>query len=291
MLRESQGLARVTDFWRQNETGREAARLIDTTRPNVGRVANYLDGGRDNFEADRKAARALVAAAPIIDLIAPAWRAFMLRVVRYLVREAGVRQFIYAAVTLAASNYAHELVWSVDPGCRILFVGSDPLVLTHARAVMRSGPDGDADDSEGAIAFVDAKISDTGAILAAAREMLDFSQPIAVALPFSLSFVANTAAAARIVSALAGPTPSGSHVVIHHPGSELDPAVAEAARRWNQASPQRVTLRSKDEVASLVSGLDLVAPGVVPIGEWRPAPDDPHDEEVIPLHGVVARKP
>ena len=281
----------MTDVWRQNETGREEASLIDPTRPNVVRVANYLDGGADNFEADRSAARSLVAVAPIIDLVAPAWRAFIHRVVRYLVREAGVRQFLYAAVTLAASNYADELVWSVDPGCRILFVGSDPAVLTHARAIMRSEPGGVADHPGGAIGFVDAKISDTGTIVAAAREMLDFSQPVAIVLPFTLSLVASTAAAARIVSALAGAAPSGSHVVIHHPASELNPAIAVAAQRWNQTSRQRVTLRSKDEVASLVSGLDLVEPGVVPISAWRPAPDDPHHEEVVPLHGLVARKP
>ena len=281
----------MTDVWRQNETGLEDAWLIDTTRPNVGRVANYLDGGRDNFEADRKAARALVSAVPIIDLIAPAWRAFILRVVRYMVREAGVRQFLYVAVTLAASNYADELVWSVDPGCRILFVGSDPPVLTHARAVMRSEPNGAADHPEGVIGYVHAEVRNPGAIVAAARKILDFSQPVAVVLPFTLGLVADTAAAAGIVSALAGAAPSGSHVVIHHPASELNPALAVVAQRWNQVSRQRVTLRSKDEVASLVSGLDLVAPGVVPIGEWRPAPDDPHCEEVIPLYGVVARKP
>lgn len=281
----------MTDVWRQNETGREEAWLIDTTRPNVGRVANYLDGGRDNFEADRKAARSLVAAVPVIGLVAPAWHAFIHRVVRYLVREAGVSQFVYAGVTLAASNYVDELIWSVDPGCRILFVGSDPLVLTHARAVMRSKPGGVADHSEGDIGYVDAEISDPGVILAAARKMLDFSQPIAIVLPFALGLVADTASAAGIVSVLAGAAPSGSHVVIHHPASQVNPALAAAVRRWNQVSPQPVTLRSKDEVARLVAGLDLVAPGVVPIAEWRPAPGDPHCEEVIPLYGVVARKP
>lgn len=219
----------MTDVWRRNETGKGTGLADRHHEPGVGRVANYLDGGRDNFEADRKAAQSLVAAAPVMGLLAPAWRAFIHRVVQYLVLEAGVRQFIYAAVTLAASNYADELVWSVDPGSRILFVGSDPQVLTHARAVMRSEPGGIADRPAGAIGFVDAEISDPCAILAAARRMLDFSQP--------------------------------------------------------------VMLRSKDEVATLVAGLDLVAPGVVPIGEWRPAPGDPHCDEVIPLHGVVARKP
>lgn len=281
----------MTGAWRQNKKRRDKAWPIDATVPNAGRVANYLDGGRDNFEADRKAAQSLVAAAPVIELIAPAWHAFFQRVVRYLVREAGVRQFLHVAVVLAVSNYADEFIWSVDPGCRIVFVGSDPLVLAHARALMRSEHDGDAGHPGGAIGYVHAEVTDPGAIVAGAREMLDFSQPIAVALPFALGFVADTVAAAGIVSALAGAVPSGSHVVIHHVASELNPALAAAARRWNRVSSQPITLRSKDEVASLVAGLDLVPPGVVPISEWRPAPGDPHSGDVIPLHAVVARKP
>ena len=279
----------MTGAWRQNEERRDKALLIDATVPNAGRVANYLDGGRDNFEADRKAAQSLVAVAPLIGLIAPAWHAFFQRVVRYLVREAGVRQFLHIAITLAASNYADEFIWSVDPGCRIAFVGSDPLVLAHARALIRSEPG--AGHPEGTIGYICAEVTDPGAIVAGAREMLDFSQPVAVALPFTLGFVADNVAAAGIVSELASAVPSGSHVVIHHMASELDPALAAAAWRWNRVSSQPVTLRSKDEVAGLVAGLDLVPPGVVPISEWRPAPGDPHSEQVIPLHAVVARKP
>ena len=279
----------MTGAWRQNEERRDKALLIDATVPNAGRVANYLDGGRDNFEADRKAAQSLVAVAPLIGLIAPAWHAFFQRVVRYLVREAGVRQFLHIAITLAASNYADEFIWSVDPGCRIAFVGSDPLVLAHARALIRSEPG--AGHPEGTIGYICAEVTDPGAIVAGAREMLDFSQPVAVALPFTLGFVADNVAAAGIVSELASAVPSGSHVVIHHIASELDPALAAAAWRWNRVSSQPVTLRSKDEVAGLVAGLDLVPPGVVPISEWRPAPGDPHSEQVIPLHAVVARKP
>jgi S-adenosyl methyltransferase len=280
----------VTGAGRQDEERRDQALLIDATVANAGRVANYLDGGRDNFEADRKAARSLVAAAPAIGLIAPAWHAFFRRAVRYLVREAGVRQFLHIAIALAASNYADEFIWSVDPGCRIALVGSDPLVLAHARALMRAERHGSAGHPGGTIGYVRAEVTDPGAIVAGAREMLDFSQPVAIALPFTLGFVADTAAAAGIVSALAGAVPSGSHVVIHHIASELNPALAEAARRWNRVSPQPVTLRSKDEVARLVAGLDLVPPGVVPICEWRPAPGDPDSEEVVPLHAVVARK-
>jgi S-adenosyl methyltransferase len=85
---------------------------------------------------------------------------------------------LYVAVTLAVSNYADEFMWSVDPGCRILLVGGDPMALTHARAVMRCEPGGGADHPEGAICYLEAEIRDPGAIMAGAREMLDFSQPV-----------------------------------------------------------------------------------------------------------------
>jgi hypothetical protein len=71
----------------------------------------------------------------------------------------------------------------------------------------------------------------------------------------------------------------------------VDPSVRAANRRWNRLSSQKITLRSRDEVASLVAGLEVVPPGLVHACEWRPAPDDPSFDEVIPLYGVVARKP
>jgi hypothetical protein len=73
--------------------------------------------------------------------------------------------------------------------------------------------------------------------------------------------------------------------------SDLDPALPLAARQWNQMSAQPVTLRSRPEVASLVAGLELVPPGLVPVSEWRPAATDPRFEVVVPVHGLVARKP
>ena len=277
--------------WREQSTRRSRAEVIDSTVPQAARVANYLDGGRDNFEADRKAAQAIVAAAPVIASIVPAWHAFLMRVTRYLVREAGVRQFLHVATSLAASNYADEYVWSVDPGCRLVFVGRDPQMLAHARALMRPEPAAAAGYPDGAIGYVEADMRDADMIVAGARPTLDFSQPVAVTLAFVLCFIADTAEAAHVVSSLVDAVPSGSHVVIHHPASELDPALAKAVRQWNRGSAQPVTLRSRDEVASLVAGLDLVPPGLVPIDEWRPARSDPRSDAVIPMHGLVARKP
>jgi hypothetical protein len=274
----------VTNDWRADLARLEKAALIDTTRPKAVRVADFLDGGGDNFEADRKAARALIATAPVIGLIAPAWRGFTRRVLRYLVREAGVRQFLFVGMTMTAAN-AHEVVWSEDPGGRIVLADDDPLVVAHARAHMR--PNGD--DGHGAVGVVPVGLRDPGAIIAGARATLDFGQPIAVILFFVLAFIEGTAAAARIVSELADALSPGSYVAIHHLTGDLDPALAIAARRWNQQSPQKITLRSRAAVESLVAGLEPVAPGLVLVEDWRPSPDAPAAAAVIPLYGVVAR--
>jgi hypothetical protein len=148
---------------------------------------------------------------------------------------------------------------------------------------MRSAPGG-------AVGYVDADVRDPGAIVAGAGGVLDFSQPVAVMLLFTLAYVEDPEAGA-VVRSLMEAVPSGSHVAIYHLASDLDPALEEAARQWNKMMPgQPLTLRSRSEVAGLVAGLDLVSPGLVPITGWHPAPDDPSFERTVPVHGVVARK-
>lgn len=272
------------DDWGQDATRRAKAALIDPSVPNIARVGDYLDGGRNNFESDRKAARALVAAAPVVGAIGPAARAFHQRVLRYLVAEAGVRQFLDIGTRLATSGNTHELAQSADPACRIVYVDNDPMVLAHARALMRSAPDG-------AMSFVDADVHEPATIVADARQTLDFGQPVAVMLLFTLAHVEATERAAAIVSALMAAVPSGSYLAVYHLASDLHPALPAVVRRWNQQSSLRVTLRSRAEVATLVAGLDPVPPGLVPLCEWRPAPADPRFEDVVPAHAVLARKP
>jgi hypothetical protein len=278
-------MRRSVDSW-ADPARRIRAELIDATVANPARAADYLDGGRDNFAADRKAARAMMAAAPVVRVIVPAARAFHRRVVRYLVVEAGVRQFLDVGAGLATSGRTHQVAQSIDPSCRVVYVDDDPMVLTHIRALANSAP-------EGAIGCLDAHIRNPGAIVTGAAATLDFGQPVAIMLlsTSTLAFIANTAAAAATVSALAASVPSGSYVSLYHQASDLDPALPEGIRRWNQLSAKPITLRSRAEVASLAAGLTPVPPGLVPINEWRPEPDDPRYDQAVPVYGVLARKP
>jgi hypothetical protein len=275
----------MADDWGEDATRRAKAAQIDTTVPNAARVADYLYGGQNNFQADRKAAQTLAAAAPVIADIAPAVFAFQQRALRFLVAEAGIRQFLDIGTGLPLVGNTHEVAQSLVPECRIAYVDNDPMVLSHARALMKSAPGG-------AVGYVDADVRDPGAIMAGARETLDLSQPVAVLLLFTLAYVEDPAEAATVVPALMAAVPPGSYVAIYHLASDLDPALEEAVRQWNKMMPaQPLTLRSRSQVADFAAGLDSVPPGLVPVTEWRPAPADPRFEHPIPVHGIVARKP
>ena len=254
------------------------AAQVDPTVPNVARVWNYLVGGRDNFEADRRAARQLVAAAPVMAQVATASRAFLSRAVSYLAAEAGIRQFLDIGTGIPTAGNTHEVAQAVDPFCRIVYVDNDPVVLSHARAGLRSS-------EEGATSYLDADVRDTRAVMAGASATLDLAQPVGVIMINILNFLED---AAEVLARLAAAVPAGSYLAIMQPSR--DERLTAAARRWNQLAATPVFLRDQGMVACWLAGLELVDPGIVEVHRWRPDPGDPDYPEGMPLLGAVARK-
>ena len=256
---------------------------VDTSVAHIARVYDYWLGGKDNFVADREAAERVIAAYPDIVRSCQANRAFLVRTVRYLVREAGVRQFLDIGTGIPAANNTHEVAQREAPQARVVYVDNDPVVLAHARALLASGPDG-------ATAYVDADLRDPGKILAEAAGLLDFSRPVAVMLVAILQHIGNADDPYRIVATLVEAMPAGSHLVLSHPASDIEAeAMAEIAESMNELVAEKVTFRSQAEVSRFFDGLDLVDPGLVPVPGWRPASPA---EEATPtvLWGGVGRK-
>jgi hypothetical protein len=281
-VKTGEGLAAVTDDWLRATTRQVKLAQIDTTVPNVARVWNYLVGGRDNFDADRRAARQLVAVAPVMGDVAHASRAFLRRVVMFLAGEAGIRQFLDIGTGIPTAGNTHEIAQEVAPESRIVYVDNDPMVLVHARALLRSSP-------EGITSYIDADARDPGKIIAGAQDTLDFSEPVAIVMIDVLNFIDGTREVGTIIRTLLDAVPSGSYLVLMQPAIDDDLLIAQ--RRWNQISPIPVWLRDRDEVASWLTGLELAEPGIVDVDKWRPADGDPEYPDGMPLYGAVARKP
>jgi hypothetical protein len=242
-------------------------RVIDTSVAHSARVHDYWLGGTNNFAADRAACDAVMDAYPGIVMSVRANRAFLARAVRFLAAEAGIRQFLDIGTGIPAANNTHQVAQSVAPGCRVVYVDYDPVVLLHARALLTSS-------AAGAVDYLDADLRDPQAILERAARTLDFSRPVAVMLIAVMHLVVDSDDPYRIVAQLMDAVPAGSYLALSQVASDIEPErMAEAAKRYNRLARETQRHRTHTEVATFFDGLDLVEPGLVAVQQWRPASD------------------
>jgi hypothetical protein len=230
---------------------------IDTSMAHPARIYDYWLGGKDNFAADREAAELALRAYPELAQAVRSNREFLGRVVRYLARQ-GVRQFLDIGTGLPAGGNTRD--------SRIVYVDSDPIVLLHAQALLKSTP-------EGACAYIEADLRDEAAILARAAETIDLREPVALMLLAVLQFIPDDDDPYGHVAALVAALPPGSYLVISHPTDDFNPNKGESMKVYNERSAEQAVLRGQAATARFFDGLELLEPGVVPVARWRPDSD------------------
>jgi hypothetical protein len=257
---------------------------FDISVAHPARVYDYWLGGKDHFEPDRIAAQEVIAVRPTIIRDIRANREFLGRVVRFLAGEAGIRQFLDIGTGIPSANNTHEVAQSVAPDCRIVYVDNDPIVLAHARALLTSTP-------EGACAYLDADLKDTGKILQEAARTLDFSRPVAVLFIGVLHLVSDADEPLRIMGEMLDGTVAGSYLALTQPAKDVNAdQVAEGARRYNEHVKTPQTRRTYAETLRFFDRMEVVPPGLVQCHRWRPATGAVGLEENVSAYGGVARK-
>jgi hypothetical protein len=257
---------------------------LDTSVASIARIYDYWLGGKDNFAVDREAAEAMIQNYPEIVTGVRKNRAFLGRAVHYLAAEAGIRQFLDIGTGLPSSNNTHEVAQKAVPESRIVYVDNDPIVLSHAQALLTS-------TREGACAYVDADLRDVATILKEAAATLDFSRPVAVSLIMILQFIPDEDDPWQIVRTLMDAVPPGSSLTIAHPASDVDLGLGPAFRQLNQRmGPVQVVARSHQQVSRFFDGLDLIDPGLIQLDRWRPGPGA-DTTRPLAAYGAVGRKP
>jgi hypothetical protein len=258
---------------------------FDPGVPNPARMWNYWLGGKDNFAADRELAERVLEIMPSMPLIARAVRLFLIDAVHQLTTEHGIRQFLDIGTGLPTADNTHHVAQRDAPDSRIVYADFDPIVLSHAQALLTSSPEGKTD-------YIQADLRDVDTIMAGAAQTLDFSRPVAVMLIAILHFIPDEDDPHAIVTRLMDAVPSGSYLVMAHAASDITPeASAEMARTYNQMSSAPITMRTYDQVLRYFDGLDLIPPGLIPIDKWGLAGQI--DSNVGGLIGYcgIARKP
>ena len=257
-------------------------RTFDPTTPSTARMYDYYLGGKDNFAADREAAEKVLATAPEIRQVAAENRAFLGRVVQYLANE-GIRQFIDIGSGLPTRGNVHEVAQRAAPGSRVVCVDHDPVVCTHARALL-----GDTGD----VAVVEASMERPEEVLgdSALRDLIDFSEPIATLFFSVLHFAID---AEPIVAAFRDMMAPGSYLALSHgvpsqvPGGTS--SAAEVKQVYGGSNSPGGAFRTEAEILELFSGFELVKPGLVPVADWRSGTSAPAAGRTWLLGGVGRR--
>lgn len=263
---------------------------LDTTKPNIARVYDALLGGKDNFAADRAVAQR------IIEVIAPYGdategprliRAALMRGVRYLATEAGVSQFLDLGSGLPTRQNVHEVAQRYRPGARVVYVDSDPMVLTHGRALLAR--------DEGT-AIITANFLDADQVLGHpdTRRLIDFSQPVGLIMSAILHHVPDEQRPHELVAAYRDRMPDGSHLFLTHLCKSGDPGDGEVEEIFRQSFGGH--FRTAEEIETFFAGWQILAPGLVYLPYLlpdRPVPADPAD---LPVPGranvgAIARIP
>jgi hypothetical protein len=249
---------------------------VDTRTPSVGRIYDYLIGGKDNYAADRQAADDLAAIIPSVRAIATENRAFLGRAARFLYEEAGIRQFMDVGTGLPTQHHVHQVV---GDDCHVVYVDNDPVVLAHARALL---------PRTSRITVMDADLRRPETILGHpdTDKLIDFSQPVAIMLVAMLHFIVDADNPAEIVATFRERMAPGSYIVISH-DTRTGPsasAIAQAEDVYQRANAP-LLFRSREEIEGFFAGFELIDPGLVYVSQWRPDDRQPSDARWI-LGGV-----
>jgi SAM-dependent methyltransferase len=259
---------------------------LNTNVPQSARVYDYWLGGKDNFPADRAMGEAIAQQVPSIRAQVRAQRAFMGRAVRFLVAEAGIRQFLDIGTGIPSAGNVHEVAQELAPESRVVYVDNDPIVLTHSRALLSSTP-------AGQLAFILADLRQPETILndPAVAKTLDLGQPVGLVLVGIMHHLRDDDDPRGILTTLLDALAPGSYLVLSQSTPDFDPeamrGLAEVSERGGIANVPR----SFADTDRFFTGLELVEPGLVPLPEWRPDLGPAQDTGQSYAYGGVARKP
>jgi hypothetical protein len=186
--------------------------------------------------------------------------------------RSGIDQFIDLGTGLPTKPNVHEVAREILPGARVLYVDNDPMVYSHAWALLAT--------SDG-VAAIRGDIRAPQDILddPVTRALIDFTRPVGVLFVAVLHFLTDQDEPCEQVAAFRRRMTGGSMLAVSHITADGTPPDVQATIRdvYAEASAPAV-FRTRREIEAFFAGLDLVEPGLVEVGAWRslrPSPPAP----------------
>lgn len=248
---------------------KESDVVIDTSTAHTARVYDYFLGGSTNWPSDRKVAEAIASINPHTALACRESRSWVNRAVEWSVRQRlgqGPAQILDIGAGIPTSPNVHETAQRIDRHARVVYVDHDPVVLQHADELLKS-------TAEGQTAYVPGDFMEGAALfdMSEVRDVVDFGQPVTLALNSLLHFVPDDSVY-DIVAGMVDRLAPGSLLLITQITADFDPDLIRRVITSVSRSVTPARARSAEELSRFFEGLELVEPGIVCPSEWKPAP-------------------
>jgi hypothetical protein len=275
-----------TDWMRpEARKDRPVPPTVDTSKPSIARAYDYVLGGKDNFAVDRTIAARLLELVPESMAVAQENRAVLRRAVRYLVREAKIRQILDIGSGLPTAGNVHEVAHAEDPSVRVVYVDKDPIVLAHGRALL-------ADNDTTTVITANLLEPDTIFDDPATKRYINEDEPFAIIASAILHHLSDEQDPIGVAAQLRDRLPSGSYLFISNFLNNGDPQAEIIERILLESGLGTGRFRTPEEQLPYFEGLDMIEPGFVRANDWRPDEETPVDSVTQNLYSAgLGRKP
>ncbi|WP_063130884.1 SAM-dependent methyltransferase [Nocardia fusca] len=252
---------------------------VDPSKPSIARVYDYLLGGQDHYEADRKIGSYFTHDLPGSVTIAHTNRQALIRAIGDIADD-GIGQFIDIGSGLPTADNVHQVAQRHNPDARVIYVDNDPIVLAHGRALLET-------DERTAVVQADLRNPEQILQSPAVQRLIDFSEPIGLIFSAILHHLNDDEHPGDLVRWWVDRLPSSSQIYISHfrSGNNAETRVAEQKL---QETFGRGRWRTDTEILALFGdGLEILSPGLAYCSQWRP----PSPAEGVTAIGVEYRDP
>jgi hypothetical protein len=245
---------------------------IDTSKPHLGRIYDFILGGHHNYEVDRLAAARILEKAPTYPKWARANRWFLQFVASQWLQE-GRKQVLDLASGLPTKGHYNDTM----PDARILFTDNDALSVAY-------GVDMLADKTNMVYRLAD--LGDPATLIAEAQEFFADDRAIAISC-IGVAYLVPDAVLAKVLSMLHAWSAPGSVLALTvgvSPDGDGDRAALEAAlEAFRKHANAPMYVRTTEELAALASPWRLKISRSLP--DWLGAPDMFTAEELAATGG------
>jgi hypothetical protein len=243
---------------------------IDTSKPHLGRIYDFMLGGHHNYEVDRLAAARILEVAPTYPKWARANRWF-LQLVASQWQQQGRERVLDLASGLPTKGHFNDMM----PDARILFSDSDALSVAYGGDILADKPN---------MRYRLADLGEPATLIAEAQDFFADERAIAISC-IGVAYLLPDEVLANALSMLHAWSAPGSVLVLTFVDAAEggNQAVLEAFRRHANTV---VYVRTTEQLVALASPWRLTSVRSLP--EWLGEPDMFTPEELAAMGGRMA---